>query len=142
MSSGSDRGNHAALPHWEQGNLAPLLLGQGCLQRHSSTSGWMPMPPQLFTECCVGLVLTHPSPISAPGVQVHDAQLLRPSSTPSWRMASRNGQRLDVTDGAAISTHADIRAVGASLMLRLISSVMVRDDLHVARGNARGAPWR
>jgi hypothetical protein len=35
--------------------------GSGSRQRHSSTSGWMPMERSSFTECCVGLVLISPA---------------------------------------------------------------------------------
>ena len=60
---GVDGGDDGALLDvGEQRDLAALLLRERCLQRHSSTSGWMPMPRSSFTECCVGLVLISPEP--------------------------------------------------------------------------------
>ncbi len=44
--------NSAILRRWSPGS--------GSLQRHSSTSGWMPIERSSLTECCVGLVLISP----------------------------------------------------------------------------------
>ena len=37
--------------------FARCSRGRVCSERHTSTSGWMPIPRSSLTECCVGLVL-------------------------------------------------------------------------------------
>ena len=65
-------------------------------------SGWMPISRSSATECCVGLVLGSPTtPITGTSVTWMYSTLSRPTSLRNWRMASRNGQALDVAHGAA-----------------------------------------
>ncbi len=60
-------------------------------ERHSNTSGWMPMERNSFTECWVGLVLTSLA-ARRKGTRVRCMYMAaRPYSTPSWRIASRKG---------------------------------------------------
>jgi hypothetical protein len=61
-------------------------------QRQSRMSGWMPISRISFTECCVGLVLSSPA-VAMYGTSVTWTlqAFSSPSSTLSWRIASRNG---------------------------------------------------
>ena len=62
---------------------------------------------------------------------VDEGQLSRPTSFRNWRMASRNGRRLDVADGAADLDDHDVGVLGlgerADAVLDLVGDV--RDDL-------------
>ena len=61
-------------------------------ERQTITSGWMPIERSSFTECCVGLVFSSPvGPMNGISETWTNAQLSRPTSLRSWRMASRNG---------------------------------------------------
>ena len=51
------RDDGALLDVGEQRDLRALLARQRCCERHTSTSGWMPIERSSFTECCVGFVL-------------------------------------------------------------------------------------
>ena len=65
------------------------------------------------TECWVGLVLSSPDgPIHGTSETCRKKTLSRPISCRTWRAASRNGQRLDVTDGAADLGDDDVDVVG------------------------------
>ena len=83
------------------------------------------MPRSSLTECWVGLVLISPEPPTiGTRVRCMYTQLLRPSSTPSWRMASRKGSDSMSPTVPPISTMHTSEPSAPSLMLRLISSVM------------------
>ena len=83
------------------------------------------MPRSSLTECCVGLVLISPDPpTTGTSVRCMKTQWLRPSSTPSWRIASRKGKDSMSPTVPPISTMQTSDSPAPSRMLRLISSVM------------------
>ena len=105
--------------------------GSGCLQRHSSTSGWMPMPRSSLTECWVGLVLI--SPGAAHDRHQREVQVdavAAPELDAELADRLEEGQRLDVADRAADLDHADVGALGAELDAALDLIGDVRDHLH------------
>ena len=99
--------------------------------RQIRISGWIPMARSSFTECCVGLVFSScAAAIHGTSVTWTNRQFSRPSSWRIWRMASRNGQRLDIADGAADLGNHDIH-VARHLLHRGLDFVGdVRNHLH------------
>jgi hypothetical protein len=66
--------------------------GTACSERHSSTSGWMPIERSSFTECWVGLVFSSPAaPMYGTRVRCMNSAFSGPRSVRTWRIASRNG---------------------------------------------------
>ena len=93
--------------------------------RQSSTSGWMPISRISFTECCVGLVLSSLAAlIHGTRVTCTLTALVVPSSSLSWRTASRNGSDSMSPTVPPISTMATSAPAVASRTRALISSVM------------------
>ncbi len=96
------------------------------------TSGWMPMPRNSLTECCVGFVLS--SPVAAEGRQQGHVHVLdvRPADVLAHLADGfQERQRLDVADGAADLDDDDIGAPvarhAADALLDLVGDV--RDHL-------------
>ena len=105
----------------------------GRLERHTMTSGEIPMRRSSWTECCVGLVLSSPATsMYGTSVQWMYMTLSRPTWFRNWRSASRNGQALDVSDGAAdLGDHdVDVGRVGGQRDPALDLVGDVRDHLH------------
>ena len=104
--------------------------GIGRSQRHSRMSGWMPRPRSSLVECWVGLVFSSPAEgIHGTRVKCTKSTRSRPSSLPSWRIASRKGQALDVADRAADLAKDEILAVEIGLDELLDRVGDVGDDL-------------
>ncbi|MNN84365.1 hypothetical protein D3C81_2015190 [compost metagenome] len=78
-----------------------------------------------LTECWVGLVLVSPA-VAMYGTRVRCISMARlePTSTRSWRMASRNGCDSMSPTVPPISTRATSASPAPLMMRRLISSVM------------------
>ena len=85
----------------------------------------MPIERSSLTECCVGLVLISPE-VGMYGISVRCmySTLLRPSSTPIWRIASRNGSDSMSPTVPPISTMHTSASPAPMRMQCLISSVM------------------
>ena len=100
----------------------------------------MPISRISLTECCVGLVFSSPA-VAMYGTSVTCmlSAFCGPASSFSWRMASRNGQRLDVADRAADLDDGDVDALGRVADARLDLVGDVRDDLH-RRAEVLAAP--
>ncbi len=61
--------------------------------RHTITSGWIPIDRSSRTECWVGLVLSSPvGPMNGMRETWTNATFSRPTSLRNWRIASRNGR--------------------------------------------------
>ena len=110
--------------------LRPSLIGRSL--RATIASGWMPMDRSAATECCVGLVFSSPhGPMYGSSETWMKKQRSRPISWRIWRIASRNGRRLDVADRAADLGDDDVHVRaghGQDAGLDLVGDV--RDDLH------------
>ncbi len=94
--------------------------------RQTMASGWMPIERSSRTECCVGLVFSSPVGAMCGSSETWTkAQLFRPTSCRSCRMASRNG-RLSmsptVPPTSTMTTSASV-ALASPRMRPLISSV-------------------
>ena len=85
----------------------------------------MPISRISFTECCVGLVFSSPA-VAMYGTSVTCTLIAfcGPTSTLSWRMASRNGSDSMSPTVPPISTIATSTPSAASRTRALISSVM------------------
>ncbi len=105
--------------------------GNGCEQRHSRMSGWMPMPRSSLTECCVGLVLISPEPPTiGTSVRCMYSTLVAPELDAHLADRLEERQRLDVADRAADLDHADVGIAGAQHDAALDLIGDVRDHLH------------
>ena len=100
--------------------------GSGGRQRHSSDVGLDADPAQLLHRVLrrLGLDLARRRDVRAPASGGCSTTLLRPSSTPIWRIASRNGSDSMSPTVPPISTMPTSASPAPSWMQRLISSVM------------------
>ena len=90
----------------------------------------MPISRSSLTECWVGLVFSSPAVgMYGRSVRCMKQTLLRPSSMPIWRMASRKGRDSMSPTVPPTSTMASTSAPGAGLDLAL-DLVGDGDDLH------------
>ena len=127
-----DRGNHRALLDvGEQGNLAPLLLGQRMLAAAQQHVRLDTDAAQLLHRVLrrLGLDLARAAHYRHQR-QVHERAIAAAELDTELADGLEKGQRLDVADGAADLDHADIRAVGSQLDAALDLIGDVRDDLH------------
>src|SRR6266545_3579969 len=104
----------------------------GRSDRHTMTSGWIPIDRSSFTECWVGLVLSSPvGPMKGISETWTNATFSRPTSLRSWRMASRNG-RLSMSPTVPPTS---ITQMSASVVLAEVEiclrSVVENEDLPV-----------
>jgi len=101
-----------------------MAIDSGRSQRHIKMSGWMPISRISFTACCVGFVLSSPAvAMNGTSVTWTLTAFWFPSSTLSWRIASRKGSDSMSPTVPPISTMAMSTPSAAARMRALISSV-------------------
>src|SRR5262245_40740719 len=109
-------------------NIAIFLIdssGSACSQRTTRTSHCTPISRSFWTECWVGLVLNSPAArMYGTSVRCTLTEFCEPSSTRSWRTASRNGNDSMSPTVPPTSTTSTSRPSAQRRMRLLISSVM------------------
>ena len=102
-----------------------ISLGRSRSARHSRMSGWIPISSSSLTECWVGLDFSSPAaPMYGTSVRCTYRVFSRPTSTLSWRIASRNGRLSMSPTVPPTSTMTTSTSFATRRMPRLISSVM------------------
>ena len=100
-------------------------------QRQSRMSGWIPTDSSSLTECWVGFVFSSPAEgIQGTSVRWMKSERSRPSSLPSWRMASRNGRLSMSPTVPPISQIRKSASSASARMNSLMASVTCGNHLH------------